>query len=338
MKNAIFTFILTFFIICGFEVEAARFRTSAGTSVDLQSKDKNVNDIMREYFKVGDRIIAGLLRYDSSDQRYNTRVVVLDKPIKGGVAILPVDKDITIYMNPDAVIKNSPAGAEAKLISALTLVKCGISPDETGRIKVPEWFTAGIRGSIIQKINSSDLTPITYMPGLLAAVRAEKIPELSEIINNPLSPEDGPVYGIYEEYCRFLVGELHGLSKASDNAVADLVIMSAAGKYSQGTVFNSSAGRVILKKAKRLFRGQKNENLSDSEMMQEWFKYALDKKFKNVFFPLPAEKISDEMQYFYNIPCMIKDEKGKSEQKKIRKITVPLHLYLYTCTCTPVSL
>ena len=283
---------------------------------------------MREYLKVGDRIISGLLRATLSEQRFKTRVVVLDKSIKGGVAILPVDKDITIYMNPDAVLKNTPAEAESKLLSALILVKCGIAPDETGLIKLPEWFIAGIRGSIIHKINSSGISPIVYMPGLLASVRSGKIPELSDILHNPLSPKDGPAYGIYEEYCRFLVGELHSLSRNSDNAIADLIIMSAAGKYSPGTIFNSSAGRVILKRAKRLFRGKKSDNLSDSEMIQEWFKYALNRKFKNVFFPLPAKQISDEMQYFYNVPCLVKNDKGEIKQKKIKLYDLPKEQFL----------
>lgn len=54
----------------------------------------------------------------------------------------------------------------------------------------------------------------------------------------------------------------------------------------------------------------------------------LNKKFKNVFFPLPAEKISDEMQYFYDIPCMVKDDKGELKQKKIKLYDLPKEQFL----------
>jgi hypothetical protein len=328
MKKAIFILILA--ILAGNirVASGSTFKTSDGTKIELQSNSQK-NEAARKYLTVADRIISGYLRYRSGTAKLKCRIIVLDKKLKGGFAILPVGKNISIYLNADAIVKRDNGITDRKLLSALSLIKCGITPDEENEVKLPEWYIAGLRGSIRHKMKGSNMSPVAYMPAMLAAVRSGNIPSLDKLISNPLSPTDGTAYLIYEEYCRFLLGEVHRLSRSSDNAPADLVVMSASGQYSADRIFSSSAGRVILKKVNRMLKDTPNAiNFSDREKMQFWFKIAINMKFKNYFFPLPGKTIAGKMKYFYNIPCLVKTGRSKTKKTTTKIYDIPKEKYL----------
>ena len=314
MQKVIFTFILAVLTGDLWQASGSGFKTSDGIKIELQSENKK-NHAARKYLVMADRITSGYLRFSPSSAKYNCRIIVIDKKLKGGFAILPVDKNISIYLNADEITKQGNGVTARKLLTALSLIKCGIKPEEEEEITLPEWYIAGLRGAIRYKLNAPNLSFVTYMPTLLAAARSNKLPKLRDLIENPLQPTDGSAYLVYEDYCCFLLGALHRLSRSSDNAPADMVIMSASGKYSPERVFDSSAGRVILKKINRILKDSPDAvNFSDQDKMQFWFEAAIKTKFVNYFFPLPGKTLAKQMKYFYNIPCLVKT--GKSKTKK----------------------
>ncbi len=328
MKKVIFTFILA--VLTGeiWQVSGSGFKTSEGIKIELQSENKK-NQAARKYLAMADRITSGYLRFSPASAKYNCRIIVIDKKLKGGFAILPVDKNISIYLNADAITKRDNGVTDRKLLTALSLIKCGIKPEEEEEITLPEWYIAGLRGAIRYKLNAPKLSYVTYMPTLLAAARSSKLPKLRELIDNPLQPTDGASYLLYEDYCSFLLGELHRLSRSSDNAPADMVIMSASGKYSPGRVFDSSAGRVIMKKINRMLKDAPDSvNFSDQDKMQFWFEAAIKSKFINLLFPLPGTTLAKDMKYFYNIPCMFKTGKSKTKKTTTKIYDIPKEKFL----------
>ena len=288
----------------------------------FESFDKKYYETL-EYLRYMDRQIAGCLNSSAIKNKYTCQLFILDSEVKNDVNIIENRKMVNIYVNKNFRTAKNKFTVITKIINAMLLAKTGFRPTEV-KVRLPEWLIVGIYGRTELRFSSHSILPVSYFPGLKALCQEEKLPDFRIAIGTPLSPEnDGTAYELYEEFCRFILLEIKGLSVRSDNPVADMVFLSARKRYSSSEVFNSTIARAIIKSYDKMHRSLDKKydpvSVSDAVKVQEWFKKVAEKRLINLNSPLQTKFFEQRFRRFRTFTYYYKP-KGKLPERMTRDI------------------
>jgi hypothetical protein len=313
-------------MFCAFSAAAQMakdsFKAKSGTVIMFESFDKKYYETL-EYLRYMDRQITGCLNSSAIKNKYTCQLFILDSKVKNDVNIIENRKMVNIYVNKNFRTAKNKFTVITKIINAMLLAKAGFRPTEV-KVRLPEWLIVGIYGRTELRFSSHSILPVSYFPGLKALCQEEKLPDFRIAIGTPLSPEnDGTAYELYEEFCRFILLEIKGLSVRSDNPVADMVFLSARKRYSSSEVFNSTITRAIIKSYDKMHRRLNKKydpvSLSDVVKVQKWFKKIAEKRLINLNSPLQTKFFEKRFRRFRTFTYYYKP-KGKPPERMTRDI------------------
>lgn len=289
-------------------MHAAALKVTSNTEFIFE-KYGNAYFKLKKYLRTADSLTSMFIK--SSNSKLIPRLIIIDGlKMKGDISIIPVGSSISIYINSDFAAWQDSEQVNKYLISYLLLTKCGIKPEDD-KSPIPDWILTGIWAELKYKTSERTFSPTNYYPGLMALTHAGDVPDVYHIINMPLDTSDGMAYELYEEACRFLLLESFQLSRGKENAIVDIVILAASGKYSKDEMFNSTIGRLAAQR----FTSGPNASLLETEKTKLWFDNIAKRKFINYFFPLDAEAVEAEIKQISPMTCEVKV--SGSDYKKI---------------------
>jgi hypothetical protein len=295
----------TFIMLCTTNSAAKKIRVATNTKIIFEKYDTEYFRLKR-YLQTVDNLTSMLLG-SRQNIKLLLRIIVVDKKkMKQDINIVQAGKSINIYINGDLEQWRHKTKVNKLIISTLLFTKCDIKPSKA---TLPDWLLTGLNAELKYKTGKKIFSPATYLPGVMALVRAGKIPNLSTIIAHPIKTEDGTAYKLYEEFSRFLLRISEELCNNDNEAFSEIVILSATENYNQQEIFSSTIGRVAVQ------RYNKNKTtVNDDKIVNQWFQQMLISKAANYFFPRSARDIDHKFNQLFPVKCEVKigDEKYKT--------------------------
>ncbi len=297
--------------------DARKIRVESNTKIIFEKYDTEYFRLKR-YLQTVDNLTAMLLR-SRRNVKLLPRIVVVDKKkMKQDINIVQAGRTVNIYVNGNLEQWRDNATVNKHIISTLLFAKCDIRP---GKRSLPDWLLTGLYAELKYKTAKKLFSPATYLPGIIALVRAGKIPELSAITAHPIKEKDGEAYLLYEEFCRFLLSISEELCRDEEEAFAEIVVLSATGNYSQQEIFSSTLGRVAGKR----YRSKKQLKGSDDEIVRQWFRRMLIGKAANYFFPLSAKAVDKKFKQLFPVECEVKIGNEKYKTVSLTLLQLPAY-------------
>lgn len=296
---------------------------ASGRSIKVTSNTKIMFEKYdAEYFRLNHYLqtadnLTSLLLHSRQNVNLLLRIIVVDKKkMKQDINIVQAGKSINIYINSDFERWQHKPVVNKLMLSTLLFAKCDI---RTPKGSLPDWLLTGLYAELKYKTSKKISSPSTYLPGIMALVRAGKIPKLSMIISHPVKKRDGEVYKLYEAFCRFMLNISEKLCRHDKATFTEIAVLSATGNYTQQEIFSSTIGRIVVKRY-----GQKiAPSGNDDKIIRQWFRRMLINQAANYFFPLSAKAVDKKFSRLFPIKCAVKVGNEKYKAVSLTLLQLP---------------
>lgn len=304
------------------QVYAEVVTTPGGIEVDLPANVEQHDAIFRHIREL-DRQLVRFFRGSRTSRSLVCRIEVVPEQLEL-CRVLPAKSGGYLQLSADYDEWKLHPLTNQMLLSAMIISRLGGNVENSwGRF--PAWIADGILRKM-RKTPTRQLVNLTYYPGirslLIAGGTVDFLTEISNTNSLAARKAGGAFYELHAETSEFMLNEFYHNGSASDNLLADYVILLIQ-NTPPADALGSTLGRALKENSAYRAIDQAEPFLSSREKLLKTLNTNAYNRVFNRFDPLPADEIAKRFQQFRNVVYTRENQKGEMETVSIDFIALP---------------